>query len=314
MRTSGTLARAAIELGAAPHDVAKSALRRDAATNARDARATRNERLSPPHLTQFESPVTADSHIRGLRNRLATTKQSPRQFPSTVKSNKINEAQFLTLLQRVLPKTTQDAHLVNAIYEEVAKEVRLLKSLGAFEKFCEKGSVPDLEPETVAGMQAQLAGNFGEENVVLTPAEDGLSLAVEISLPDHIVNTKIKVAPPGTEDEEPDAPFVPFPVSLPEDPELVWVLARRENLGPDEASRAMANIEEEFWGSKKGQNLQRKGVEKTFAEFISNVPAPALKESGIKRYHKDPETLKTLRMFPKTADELVAEAGLGAEG
>ena len=236
-----------------------------------------------------------------------------------MKSKRINEAQFLTLLQRVLPKTTQDPHLVNTIYEEVAKEVRLLKSLDAFEKFCEKGSVPDLEPQTVAEMQSQIGGNFGENNVVLTPAEDGLSLGVEISLPDHVVSTKIKVAPPGTEDDEPDAPFVPFPVSLPDDPELIWVLARRENLGPDEAARAMANIEEEFWASKKGQNLQRQGVEKTFAEFISNAPATALKESGIKRYHKDPETLKSLHLLPKTEDgpsrskteaEMLAEAGL----
>ena len=70
-------------------------------------------------------------------------------------------------------------------------------------------------------------------------------------------------------EEEVKVPFVPFPVALPEDPELVWLLARREDLGPDEALRALAKIEEEFWATKKGQQLQREHVEKTFAEFVT---------------------------------------------
>jgi hypothetical protein len=216
-----------------------------------------------------------------------------------MKSTKLEEARFLAVLQRILPKSIQDPHLANAIYEQVLNEMRLFKSLDSFEKFCEKGSLPDAEPATVAEFQGQLAGNFGEENVIVTPQEDGAAVAVEIALPDHIVNTVVKVVAPGSEEEEAsDAPFVPFPACLPDDPNLVWVLARRENLGPDEAVRALANIQEEFWATKKGQLLQRDGVEKSFAEFISNVPATALAESGIKRYHKDPETLKTLHLIP----------------
>lgn len=215
-----------------------------------------------------------------------------------MKSTKLEEARFLAVLQRILPKSIQDPHLANSIYEQVLNEMRLFKSLDSFEKFCEKGSLPDAEPATVAEFQSQLIGNFGEENVVVTPQEDGAAVAVEIALPDHIVNTMVKVVAPGTEEEEVEAPFVPFPVSLPNDPELVWVLARRENLGPDEAVRALANIQEEFWASKKGQVLQREGVERSFAEFISNTPATALSESGLKRYHKDPETLKTMNLVP----------------
>ena len=33
----------------------------------------------------------------------------------------MNEAQFLSLLQKVLPKATNDPHLASAIYDEVAK-------------------------------------------------------------------------------------------------------------------------------------------------------------------------------------------------
>ncbi len=216
-----------------------------------------------------------------------------------MKSSKLDEARFLAVLQRILPKTVTDPHLANAIYEQVVKEVRLFKSLDSFEKFAEKGSLPDAEPATVEEFKGQLAGNFGEENVVVTPKEDGTAVAVEIAMPDHIVNTEVKVVAPGDEEEEAaDAPFVPFPVCLPDDPSLVWCLARRENLGPDEAVRALANIQEEFWATKKGQVLQRKGVEKSFAEFMVNAPASALVESGLKRYHKDPETLKEMHLIP----------------
>ncbi len=222
-----------------------------------------------------------------------------------MKSSSLNEARFLALLERVLPKATPDPKLASLIYEEVAKEVRLETSITAFEKFCKKGSLPDTEPETLTGLAEQLGGNFGSENVSVEPDEEGKEVEVEITLPDRTVSSRLKVVPPGSEDELSDAPFVPFPVALPEDAELVWCLARRENLGPDEAARALANSEEEFWASKKGQLLQREGTARSFAEFISMVPATALRESGIKRFHKDPETLKQLRLL--AAQEGAAE-------
>ncbi len=218
-----------------------------------------------------------------------------------MKSKRMNEAQLLALLQKVLPKTTTDSRLASAIYEEVAKEVRMLKSLESFEKFCESGALPDLEPDTVAGLQSELAGKFGEENVAITPDEDGAALVVEIAMPDRTLSNRVRVdAGAASAGEEVKVPLVPFPVALPEDPGLVWMLARREDFGPDEAARALGSIEEEFWATKKGQQLQREGVEKSFAEFITHVPASALAESGMKRHYKEPEALKTLRMLART--------------
>jgi len=211
--------------------------------------------------------------------------------------NTLNEARFLSLLEKVLPSATTDIELANRIYEQVAKEVRLISSLNAFEKFCSKGAIPDLEPATLNGLSEQLGGNFGPENVTVEPLEDQTGVAVEINLPDQTFQGHLKVQTPGSEEEN-DAPFVPFPIALPEDPELVWLLARRENFGPDEAARALANIGEEFWASKKGQNLQRQGAERNFAEMITNVPAAMLKDSGLKRYHKDPEALRVVRLIP----------------
>jgi hypothetical protein len=220
----------------------------------------------------------------------------------------MNEAQFLSLLKKVLPKATRDPHLASAIYDEVAKEVHLLKSIESFEKFCETGALPDIAPETVADFQNDLAGKFGEANVALTPDENGTGVAVEIALPDRTMSSRVKVNPSVTE-EEVKVPFVPFPVALPEDPELVWLLARREDLGPDEAVRALAKIEEEFWATKKGQQLQRDQVEKTFAEFVTHVPASALTESGLKRHYREPEALKTLRQLATAESDNLFEVG-----
>jgi hypothetical protein len=225
-----------------------------------------------------------------------------------MKSKGMNEAQFLSLLQKVLPKTTTDPDLVNAIYEGVANELRLLKNIQAFEKLCETGALPNVEPETVAGLQSELAVKFGEENVAITPNENGTGVEVEIALPDRTMSSRIKVDPTVVE-EEVKIPFVPFPVSLPEDPGLVWLLGRREDLGPDEAARALVKIEEEFWATKKGQQLQQDRVEKTFAEFVVNVPALALMESGLKRHYKEPEALKTLRPLALAEPSALVEAG-----
>ncbi len=234
-----------------------------------------------------------------------------------MKTKGMSDAQFLDLLQKVLPKATKDERLAASIYERVAEEVRLINSVQSFEKFCATGSLPDLEPATVSQYESHLAERFGAENVVVTPNEKGDAVAVEIALPgDRKITNRIKVVPPGeAEEEEVKTPFVPFPVALPEDPELIWLLARREDFGPDEAMRALAKIEEEFWQTKTGQKLQRDRVEKTFAEFIARVPSAALQESGLKRHYKEPEPRKTLhRLLPSEAPAKKADEALAAVG
>jgi hypothetical protein len=137
-------------------------------------------------------------------------------------------------------------------------------------------------------------------------ARKGDSVEVEIVLPDRTITNRVKVLPPGAVDEEEvKVPYVPLPVVLPEDPELVWVLARREDLPPEEASRALAAIEEEFWETKLGLKLLKDRVEKNFFEFISRVPAGALADRGLKRMFKVPEPLHTLRRLNPTGQALL---------
>ena len=86
-----------------------------------------------------------------------------------------------------------------------------------------------------------------------------------------------------------------FPVCLPGDKELVWLLGKRENLSPEEAAIALTKVETEFWASKTGQKLLRDRVERSFPEFIARVPAGMLNELGLKRHYKTPEPIKSLR-------------------
>lgn len=230
-----------------------------------------------------------------------------------MKPKNMTEAQFLELLQKVLPKATPDPRVASSIYDQVAKEMRTIQNLKLLDTFCTEGSLPNLEPATVAEFRSQLETNFGAANVAVTTAEKGDSVAVEIVLPDRKVSNRIRVMAPGEEEaEEVKVPMVPFPVALPEDPELLWVLGRREDLSPDDAARALASIEDEFWETKTGLKLQQKGTEKTFAEFIARVPAAALADSGLKRHYKEPEPLKTLRrLAPRAAEQIEPESMSG---
>jgi hypothetical protein len=216
-----------------------------------------------------------------------------------MKTKGLTETHFLSLLEKALARTSPDPQLATTIYAEVERELRLIKDLELFEKFCEKGSLPNLAPETIAELQSELGAKFGEEHVTLTPDENEKTVAVEIGLADRTVTSRVKVRADEIETSEgdPKPRFVPFPISLPEDPELVWVFARREDLAPEEATRALASIQEEFWATKNGQRLLRSRRERNFAEFVANVPASTLLESGLKRHYKEPESLKTLRVL-----------------
>jgi hypothetical protein len=78
-------------------------------------------------------------------------------------------------------------------------------------------------------------------------------------------------------------------------------------LAPDEATRALVLLEEEFWETKAGQKMLRDKVEKGFAEFIARVPAAALADHGLKRHYKAPEPRQTLRRLVPAEQAELAE-------
>lgn len=218
-------------------------------------------------------------------------------------TNKTNEIQLLELLKKVLPKATHDPQLAGKIYQAVELELKA-KSRGlAFEKFCNKVELPDLEPATVEVVKQQFAQSFSDADVTIKPNRKEKTLAVEVSLPDGTQFRNEIPVRAVAKDEEVDPEFkpkfVPFPVSLPGDKELVWLLAKYETMTPDEAGIALTKVEDDFWGSKTGQKLQRDRVERCFPEFIARVPGGMLSEVGLKRHYKTPEPVKTLKGISK---------------
>jgi len=215
-------------------------------------------------------------------------------------TNKNTDAQLLELLKKVLPKATHDAQLAGKIYQAIELELKTKSRATAFDKFCAKVELPDLEPKSVEAVKQQLTASFGDGDLTLKPDRKEKALAVEIALPDGTqFNGSIKVNPNAgaevNEEQEITLKFVPFPVCLPGDKELVWLLAKRENMSPEEAGIALSKLEEDFWGSKTGQKLLRDRVERSFPEFIGRAPAGMLNEVGLKRHYKTAEPIKILR-------------------
>ena len=227
--------------------------------------------------------------------------------------NKNTEAQLLELLKKVLPKATHDPKLAGKIYQAVEVELQAKARVTAFEKFCAKVALPDLQPKSITEVQQQLAASFGDADVTLKPNRKEKSLSVEVALPDgNQFSSEIKVNPNAaaeeSDEQEIKLKFVPFPVCLPGDPELVWLLAKRENMTPEEAGIALSKVEEEFWASKAGQKLIRDRVERSFPEFATRVPGGLLSEAGLKRHYKTPEAIRTHRALgasrPKAKNEV----------
>lgn len=217
-------------------------------------------------------------------------------------SKKTTDAQLLDLLKRVLPKATHDPKLAGVIYKAVEQELKSKNRAKSFEKFCEKVELPDLEPQTVMNVQKQFSETFSDGDVVIKPNKKEKTLSVEVSLQDgNQFSSEIKVrplAPEASDEQEITLKFVPFPVALPGDAELVWMLAKRENMTPEEASIALTKIEDDFWASKTGQKLIRDRVERSFPEFISRAPGGMLTDLGLKRHYKTPEPVKVLKPMP----------------
>ena len=213
------------------------------------------------------------------------------------------QARMLDLLRSILPKVAPDAAFADKIYCAFEAELRATNRVHSFEKFCDRIELPNLEPKTLDEVKQQLAAGFGDADLEIEPHESGKSLMVDVSLPDGTqLHSRILVRPlseAGSDEQDVTLKFVPFPASLPGDPELIWALAKRENMSNDEAAIALTKIEDDFWASKTGQKLIRDRVDRSFSEFIARVPAGMLGDSGLKRQYKMPEPLKVLRGGPK---------------
>src|ERR1051325_10375936 len=154
------------------------------------------------------------------------------------KSKGLSERDVLELLKAVLPKHTNDVDLASKIINAMQQELQRKNQHVAFEKFCERCELPNMDATSVMEVKKQLHDAFGDD-VKVTQDKKGEALHVELETPDGALTANIKVgqsAGEASDEQEVTLKFVPFPVALPSDPELVWLLAKRENLNPEEAA------------------------------------------------------------------------------
>ena len=98
-------------------------------------------------------------------------------------ANKNNEAQLLALLKKVLPKATSDPELAGKIYSAVETELRTSSRTKAFDKFCARVELPDLEQASIEEVQRQLKASFATGDITLKPNRKEKNLAVEVATP-----------------------------------------------------------------------------------------------------------------------------------
>ena len=211
---------------------------------------------------------------------------------------------FLEILQDILPKTTKDPKLSSRIIKAVQKELVANEQNKAFERFCKKTPVPNLEDQSIQSVENVLKSSFPDGDITVKPIKSEDIMALEVGLKDGTNHYgELKVDPAAPLPDDPDAQdykpkFIPFPVALPGDPENVWFLAKREDLSNDDAGRALTALQADYWESKSGQRALKKGAERSFPEFIDRVPAGILREAGLKRHYKAPEAIKVIRLEP----------------
>ena len=218
-----------------------------------------------------------------------------------------NEAQLLNLLKSVLPKAVKDAKLAQEIYSALEKEIASTERAVHFEKFCKKVELPDLQKDSLEQVKEQFEASFGKGMVSVVPHSGKKAATIEVITPKGTFEGTVQVGPKAVGedggDETVKPKFVPFPISLPSDPELVWLLGRDERMTPDDALIALAKVQDSFWESKAGQQHLQKRTERTFPEFITKVPGKVLTEAGLKRHYKEPEPVKQIKVLKPRKQE-----------
>ena len=215
-------------------------------------------------------------------------------------AKKTNEAQLLDLLKRVLPKATHDAQLAGKIYQAIELEFKAKARALAFEKFCGKVELPNLDQKTVEDVKLQLAASFGDGDITLKPNKKEQSLMVEVSCPMAISSparsrSVLWLRPP-VRNRRSDLEICALP-RLPAGRPGTGMApgCRARTCRRKKPAIALCKMEDEFWASKTGQKLIRDRVERNFPEFIARVPGGLLNEVGLKRHYNTPEPVKQLR-------------------
>src|SRR5207248_8039658 len=102
------------------------------------------------------------------------------------------ERDALELLRTVLPKHTNDVDLASKIINAMQQELQRKNQHVAFEKFCERCELPNLDATSVMEVKKQLHDALGDD-VKVTQDKKGEALHIELQTPDGTLSGEIKV-------------------------------------------------------------------------------------------------------------------------
>ena len=179
------------------------------------------------------------------------------------------------------------------IMAKLKKRWQFLNLRTTFDEYLKDCKLQSLEASEVFEVKRFMTEVFPDEKVVIETNEEEGSLAVSVDLAEGTLSGKLTVEGP-SEEKAKKVTFMPFPTCLIGDPGLIWMLAHREDMSIIDARIAVNSLESDFWASKKGLQMLKKGAPRTFATFVEKVPAGALKEKGLKRIFALPGVLKAV--------------------
>src|SRR5205085_3926452 len=100
------------------------------------------------------------------------------------KSKGLSERDVLELLRTILPKHTNDIDLASKIINAMERELQRKNQHVAFEKFCERCELPNMDASSVMDVKKQLADAFGADAVKVTQDKKNEALQIEVQTPD----------------------------------------------------------------------------------------------------------------------------------
>src|SRR5690242_1391626 len=128
------------------------------------------------------------------------------------------EEQLLNLLKSVLPKAVPDAKLAEKIFDAFQQEISAKDRFAAFDKFCKRAELPDLETKSINEVKKQFEESFGKGKVSIVPHPGKKALSIEVETPNGILEGVVKVGEKSDVEVETGEgekiSYIPFPVSM----------------------------------------------------------------------------------------------------
>src|SRR4051794_23119839 len=103
------------------------------------------------------------------------------------------EVELLDLLKLVLPKAVPDPKLAQKIFNAFEEEISAKNRVAAFDNFCKRCELPNLDDQSLGEVKRQFEASFGKGSVSVVPHRGKKAVSVEVVLPNETFEGVIKV-------------------------------------------------------------------------------------------------------------------------